>query len=194
MTHPVLTSEQAARIPAAAIAIVELLNSRPHAIHADRLDDAAYTRAMITRLAPGEGEPTSRSLDELRRIRADLTSVVTSASPDNVKDGWVDFTAHTAGVILQQDFSIPGTVSLRQVAGDPVVGGVALAVAELVSSGAWSRVRFCANPNCEGAFYDTTRSRTQRWDSYDTCGNRSNVAAYRSRARGRQNTTGGPAD
>jgi predicted RNA-binding Zn ribbon-like protein len=29
--------------------------------------------------------------------------------------------------------------------------------------------------------YDTTRSRTQRWHSYELCGNRANVAAFRAR-------------
>jgi predicted RNA-binding Zn ribbon-like protein len=72
-------------------------------------------------------------------------------------------------------------VQLRQVEGDPLVGKIALAVAELVAAGTWSRVRLCANHSCGGAFYDTSRSRTQRWQSYEICGNKSNVAAYRAR-------------
>ncbi len=31
------------------------------------------------------------------------------------------------------------------------------------------------------AFYNATRSQTQRWHSYAVCGNRSNVATYRRR-------------
>ncbi|WP_414711145.1 CGNR zinc finger domain-containing protein [Pseudonocardia sp.] len=41
------------------------------------------------------------------------------------------------------------------------------------------RLRRCANPVCDIAFYDGTRSRTQRWHSYARGGNRCNVAAYR---------------
>ncbi len=34
---------------------------------------------------------------------------------------------------------------------------------------------------CDEVFYDTTRSRTRRWHSYESCGNRANVSAYRAR-------------
>ncbi|MEO3773386.1 CGNR zinc finger domain-containing protein [Micromonospora sp. B9E7] len=44
-------------------------------------------------------------------------------------------------------------------------------------------MRICGNEMCSHVFYDTTRSRTQRWHSYERCGNRTNVAAYRARAR-----------
>lgn len=43
------------------------------------------------------------------------------------------------------------------------------------------RIRVCANDGCRAVFYDTTRSRTQRWHSYELCGNRANVAAFRAR-------------
>jgi len=46
---------------------------------------------------------------------------------------------------FRQDFSAPGRVSLRQAAGDPVVGAITLAVAELVTAGTWPRLRICAN-------------------------------------------------
>lgn len=67
--------------------------------------------------------------------------------------------------------------------GDPLVGGLVTSVAELVREGAWTRFRVCGNGNCRAVFYDTTRSRSQRWHSYELCGNRANVAAYRTRKR-----------
>jgi predicted RNA-binding Zn ribbon-like protein len=170
------------RVPAAGAAIVQLLNSRPHAIHADRLDDAAHAAGILRQLTPGVGE--TPAMEEVRALRDDLVAIVLAQEPSIAERGWREFTARTSGVTLQQDFSAGGGVTMRQVSGDPVVGAIARAVAELVSSGQWSRVRFCANPGCEGAFFDTTRSRTQRWDSYETCGNRSNVAAYRARRAG----------
>ncbi|MFD9007044.1 CGNR zinc finger domain-containing protein [Streptomyces sp. NPDC059582] len=54
-------------------------------------------------------------------------------------------------------------------------------MAEMIADGTWQRIRACANEDCAHAFYDTTRSRTQRWHSYEDCGNRTNVAAYRAR-------------
>jgi predicted RNA-binding Zn ribbon-like protein len=32
------------------------------------------------------------------------------------------------------------------------------------------RLRRCARPECDLVFYDTTRSRTQRWHAEDPCG------------------------
>jgi predicted RNA-binding Zn ribbon-like protein len=70
-------------------------------------------------------------------------------------------------------------------AGEGVDGIVGALIADLhraVSSGSWRRVRLCAYEPCSWAFYDATRSRTQRWHSYEVCGNRANVASYRRRA------------
>jgi predicted RNA-binding Zn ribbon-like protein len=172
-------------VPGAGRAVVELLNSRPHAIHADRLDDQEHAARILAQFAPvglaGEAADAAQRIEVLRAIRSDLEAIVTAADEHELAEGWRQFTARTRDVAFQYDFTAAGDLATLQVAGDPVLGGVTRAVAELVSSGTWSRVRVCVNPACEGAFYDTTRSRTQKWDSYDTCGNRINVASYRAR-------------
>jgi predicted RNA-binding Zn ribbon-like protein len=170
------------RVPGPGRAVVELLNSRPHAIHADRLDDREHAAGILAQFAPADvATDAAQSIEALRAIRSDLEAIVTATDRHEIAEGWRQFAARTSDVAFRYDFTAAGDLAMRQVAGDPVFGGVARAVAELVSSGTWSRVRFCANPSCEGAFYDTTRSRTQKWDSYDTCGNRINVASYRAR-------------
>ncbi|HEY3188395.1 MAG TPA: CGNR zinc finger domain-containing protein, partial [Solirubrobacteraceae bacterium] len=65
---------------------------------------------------------------------------------------------------------------------DAVLGSLISDLHAAVKGGLWTRVRLCAYEPCSGAFYDATRSRTQRWHSYAVCGNRANVAAYRRRA------------
>jgi predicted RNA-binding Zn ribbon-like protein len=65
---------------------------------------------------------------------------------------------------------------------DAIVGALIADLHRAVTSGSWRRVRLCAHEPCNAAFYDATRSRTQRWHSYEMCGNRANVAAYRRRA------------
>jgi predicted RNA-binding Zn ribbon-like protein len=49
------------------------------------------------------------------------------------------------------------------------------------------RLRRCARPECDLVFYDTTRSRTQRWHAEDPCG-------WRERQRRRRVTGSSPAD
>jgi predicted RNA-binding Zn ribbon-like protein len=65
---------------------------------------------------------------------------------------------------------------------DAILGALIADLHRAVSSGSWRRVRLCAYEPCNAAFYDATRSQTQRWHSYEVCGNRANVAAFRRRA------------
>jgi predicted RNA-binding Zn ribbon-like protein len=44
-----------------------------------------------------------------------------------------------------------------------------------------SRLRRCANPDCEGLFVDVSRPGNRRWCSMSTCGNQAKKAAYRQR-------------
>jgi hypothetical protein len=173
-----------ARIPAAAAAITDLLNSRAHATPAlpDTLDDPGTATELLSRFGEPDGTPPSQQqLDRIRAVRSDLMAVVSPSGPDDMARGWTNLTNHASTVLFRQTFSPPAQVQLRRATGDPVVAGIISAVADLVAAGAWSRVRACANELCGRAFYDTTRSRTQRWHSYEICGNRSNVAAYRAR-------------
>ncbi|MFD9733162.1 CGNR zinc finger domain-containing protein [Umezawaea sp. NPDC059074] len=142
----------------AAQVVVDLLNTREHSIHQDTLDPSA---------------------DLLRALRSDLLAVI--ADPTDATHAWAAFSARVSTIEFRQDFSTPGEVHHHQTAGDPTIGTLVNAVSTLVQSGNWSRIRLCANKPCAAAFYDTTRSRTRRWHSYEICGNRTNVAAHRAR-------------
>lgn len=66
-----------------------------------------------------------------------------------------------------------------------LLAAVARSAAELISEGAPSGVRQCANPNCQLLFCDESRTNQRRWCSMALCGNRSKVAAFaRRQARG----------
>jgi predicted RNA-binding Zn ribbon-like protein len=168
-------------IPAVAVAIVDLLNSRKHSIHSDKFDDPGLAKQVLAPFGQGPDEVSPQRLDLVRAVRSDLLSLVEGRDQEDGARHWAAFTGRTSDVAYRQDFTEPGQVRLRQVAGDPVLGAIGLAVAELVEANTWSRLRICANDVCQGAFYDTTRSRTRRWHSYEICGNRTNVAAYRAR-------------
>jgi predicted RNA-binding Zn ribbon-like protein len=143
-------------IPPAAAAVVALLNSRPHSNQGETLADGA-----------------------LRDLRTALVETLTATDP---APAWAEVTARTAPVTYQEVFTGDGVVELRRATGDPALGRAAAQVAELVRAGRWSRLKLCAYDRCGEAFYDTSRNRTRRWHSYEICGNRSNVAAYRARA------------
>jgi predicted RNA-binding Zn ribbon-like protein len=57
--------------------------------------------------------------------------------------------------------------------------------ADLLCEGDPGRIRKCGNPACILFFDDTSRSRTRRWCSMKSCGNRAKVAAHYRRRRAR---------
>jgi predicted RNA-binding Zn ribbon-like protein len=168
-------------------AIIALLNTRPHSTFSEGLDDPAVALAVLRAFDPTADAVSARQLDEIRALRTELVAAAGSHDDAEVAQAWSDFTARTSGATFQHDFAPPGELRLRQVEGDPLVGAIAHAVAELLAAGTWPRVRICAYDVCSHAFYDTTRSRTQRWHAYEVCGNRSNVAAYRARRSSNSN-------
>jgi predicted RNA-binding Zn ribbon-like protein len=180
-----------ADVPAAAELITGLVNSRKHAYSADRLDSPQEAADVIRSLLPVAGadevpgaEPVDADLvARLRTLREDLVAALTAESPADREQAWTRFTADSRHVTVWHDFT-EGQVRLRSGTGSRAETAVVLAAAALVADGRWSRVKVCANDLCGAAFYDTTRSRTQRWHSYEVCGNRHNVAAHRARHGG----------
>ena len=59
-------------------------------------------------------------------------------------------------------------------------------VATAVAKGTWSRLKICGAPDCRWAYYDHSKSRTGRWCSMRTCGNRHKTRRYRRRHRAGQ--------
>jgi hypothetical protein len=171
-------------VSASAAAVVDLLNSRAYAGQADGLDTPESATEVLRPFGQEDGGPSPHRLDLVRAIRSDLLDVLAAADPSDTAGNWAAFSGRVSSITFQQDFSEPGQVLLRQITGDPVAGRITRDVAALVAAGGWSRLKLCANDECRAVFYDTTRSRTRRWHSYEYCGNRTNVAAYRARTAG----------
>lgn len=60
---------------------------------------------------------------------------------------------------------------------------IAVLAADLLAEHDLTLIKRCNNPQCIRYFYDTTKNRSRRWCSMDTCGNRMKVAAYYRRKR-----------
>ena len=58
-----------------------------------------------------------------------------------------------------------------------------LAAAALAAQGQIGRLQRCAATGCDQVFVDRSRARGRRYCDMRTCGNRTNVAAYRERQR-----------
>jgi predicted RNA-binding Zn ribbon-like protein len=49
--------------------------------------------------------------------------------------------------------------------------------------GSWSRLKVCANPDCQWVFYDRSRNQQGNWCNMASCGNRLNNRQLRARRR-----------
>jgi predicted RNA-binding Zn ribbon-like protein len=66
-----------------------------------------------------------------------------------------------------------------------LLGSVAEAAADLMSTRDLPLIRRCGNPDCVLFFYDATRNHRRQWCAMKTCGNRMKVRAFRKRNRRR---------
>lgn len=172
--------------PALAEAVVELLNSRPHATPRtpDTLTDPASAAPLLLPFGQAPSAPLSDDdVAQVRSLRQALTEAVHLPGTEAGQAAWTRINRLAASTGFHHAFNGDGRVDQHQVSGSPAAGAIIRAIADLVASGQFSRIRICAHPDCRHAFYDATRSGNQRWHSYEVCGNRANVAAHRTRAK-----------
>ncbi|WP_421732621.1 CGNR zinc finger domain-containing protein [Cellulomonas sp.] len=79
--------------------------------------------------------------------------------------------------------SFGGGAALEPAGGDGVVAGLLSEVHRAHASGEWTRLKACANPDCQWVYYDGSRNRSGRWCSMTECGDVMKARAYRQRSR-----------
>jgi predicted RNA-binding Zn ribbon-like protein len=168
---------------AALVAAVELANSglEPDSMQTVEDLDGYFVRHVYT----GSHTHSTAELDEVRALRAPLRELfgstrddaVTSvnrmladarAHPQLVRHGDVDCHVHAIG----DDAPLATRIVVE----------TAMAMIDVIRADEMSRFSVCAADDCEGVVLDLSRNRSRRFCSV-ACGNRSAVAAYRSRRR-----------
>jgi len=167
----------------AAQRLVTLLNTRPHAGQPDALVVGGEGPDAVRRqFAENAPEMDAADLAHVARLRDALVMTLIDDASVEAAAAWERVSELTGSATVRRVFT-PSGVELHPAAGSAVLGAIADAIHDVVDADSWSRLRFCPNHKCDLAFYDTTRSRTQKWDSYETCGNKANVSAHRARLR-----------
>jgi hypothetical protein len=171
--------------PVEAERLIGFLNSRPRVGHPDGLASGESAAVLLDSLGLDGGSLDHVGLERLRRLRA-LLAVLADRGGDEGGRGpaWDAVNEIAGGVPTVVRFLSDEESDVRPTGDgvDEIVGELIGDLDRAVRSGSWTRVRLCGYEPCKSAFYDATRSRTQRWHSYDVCGNRANVASYRRRA------------
>jgi predicted RNA-binding Zn ribbon-like protein len=167
----------------ALVAGVELVNSSQDPDTMQTVED--LDRFFVRHVYTGSHTRTRAELDDVRALRAPLRALFTSsredavrivnrmlaearALPQLVRHGDVDWHIHAVGP--------DASLSTR------IVVETAMAMIDVVRADEMSRFSICAADDCEGIVLDLSRNRSRRFCSV-ACGNRSAVAAYRSRQR-----------
>ena len=167
----------------ALLAAVELANSGLDPDTMTTVED--LDRYFVRHVYTGSHTHTRAELDEVRALRAPLRTLFTSsrdeavtivnrmladakALPQLVRHGDVDWHVHAVGP--------DASLSTR------IVVETAMAMIDVVRADEMSRFSVCAADDCEGVVLDLSRNRSRRFCSV-ACGNRTAVAAYRSRRR-----------
>lgn len=181
-----MTSKDAAgyRSPAtqaAADALTALVNTRPHMGLDDTLVDGTAVDHIVRAFAGNSNRSSETDVSVVIRLRDALARAIEDDASAS-DEAWAEISELVGAATVRRVFT-PAGVTLQPLAGDPVIAGIAESIHAIVEADSWSRLRTCANHLCNSVFFDSTRSRTQKWHSDETCGNRSRVSAYRARAR-----------
>jgi predicted RNA-binding Zn ribbon-like protein len=155
----------------------------------DRLESLQSWRRWLQEselIAPG-ARLGSEQLREAREVREAVRALLAANSggssdrgePDQVArllgDGRVTITAGGGGALgLDLAPARDGRRFLAQLRG---------IVYEAQLRGTWPRLKLCENPECDWAFYDSSRNRSGSWCRMGECGNRLKNRAYRARRR-----------
>lgn len=149
-----------------------------------RKKDAAAVRAV----ARNQAEVMLGEIKEFRRLlRALVLRLRDGGAPKGSELGAINLALRLGGGALR--LSLEG--GAMQLAFEAESSGardprylVARAAAEFLAMAEPSRIGVCGSATCILIYYDTTKSRTRRWCSMATCGNRAKAALFYKRSRG----------
>lgn len=163
---------------------LELVNSdwwrgRPDR-RVDKLADDEWLAAYAS--AAGFGglpRPTPRERRALVELRARLRALVEAPSGD------LSTLDEYAGAAPLRRRVVAGGLVLEPVRRDWswALSEIAASFVELVGGGDPSRIKTCANHECQWSFYDESKNRSRRWCGAASCGTADKVRRFRARQR-----------
>jgi predicted RNA-binding Zn ribbon-like protein len=92
-------------------------------------------------------------------------------------------TANHRSQLTVNDDGTVGLENARDETLDDTLFELLLIVHASQQDGSWSRLKLCANPDCEWAFFDHSRNQQGSWCDMAVCGNRLKNREFRARRR-----------
>jgi predicted RNA-binding Zn ribbon-like protein len=127
---------------------------------ASELASARGVREAIRSLIQVDGAGDEHGLEPLRELASTHRAQLTVAD-----DGAVGLACCSRGALADGLFEL------------------LLIIRRAQADGTWSRLKVCANPDCQWAFYDRSRNQQGNWCNMAVCGNRLKNRELRARRR-----------
>ena len=161
---------------AGAPVLLDLVNSRlvlPDGDH-DELGDDDQAREWL-RAHGGSG--TADEIAGARRAREALVRFLRAEAPASVLDPWLSQMHKSARLV-------DGRIEwVLDAADDVAVGARAIEEWAALQTPSGSRIRPCANPDCQHFLIDHSKANSRKWHSMESCGNRMKSRRYYARSR-----------
>lgn len=173
--------------PGALGRIQALINTRDIETGADLLAEPASARRWLSENQLAGHPATPEEIKAVVAVREALRALAVrnAGGPEPAVEtlrGLADVAAHTAARAV---VDAEGTVRLEPAA-DTVHGrllGMVLTVRDAQADGTWAKLKACANPDCQWAFYDRSRNHGGTWCDMAGCGNKLKNRDFRARRR-----------
>lgn len=133
--------------------------------------------------------PTAEDLDAVRALRDEVRAILEFTDTQAVVDASTELSSRSSsGPTLVRDarenWQWCAVTSSSATIADELAVLIGMGLLAVVQSLDHGRFRHCESPVCDGMFVDTSRAGRRRYCMPELCGNRVNVANYRSRRGG----------
>ena len=160
------------------------VNTRDVEDGTDLLRDPVSARTWLTEagLLDDTAELTEPDLERAREVREAIRSMIEDDRGDDLEPLRELAQAHRARLTVAED-GVIGLESCRQGKLGDGLFELLLIIRRAQADGSWSRMKICANAECQWAFFDRSRNQQGSWCNMASCGNRLKNRELRARRR-----------
>ena len=171
------------------VTAVDLVNTLDHVSGDDSLTEPEHLAQFLLDHRDSYRRPvTPDDVADVRHLRSQLRSLFVMGNDETAVVGVLNSMLAEANALPQLTdhdgepwhlhFTPPESSLVAHMAAEAAMG-----LAIVIRDRGLDRLRLCSATGCSRVFVDTSRNRSRRYCDPATCGNRTNVAAYRARQR-----------
>jgi len=150
-------------------------------------EGAARAWFVAAGLLPPESSLRPADLELARNVRGSIRSLLVSGRGDRVREGQLDPLRELAEKHpLRMTIDNSGVLAVENLESDDLpdrLFGLLLIINAAQRDGTWTRLKSCANAECQWVFYDRSKNQRGNWCDMAVCGNRLKNRELRARRR-----------